>query len=101
MRRDDVLSDATVGWQWLPDDRWMVWLESVAFDRVEATADDAFEALCDQGGGRRAYRRALGVVQELVDTFEPVDASSVTTVAEQRAAFERWYEEIAGGQQKG
>jgi hypothetical protein len=46
----------------------------------------------DQGGGTVAYRVTHEGTQGVVDTFEPVDPGTVTTVAEQRAASDRWYE---------
>lgn len=97
---------------------YAVRIDSAVFEAVEVHADDAFEALClvreqleplgwrlgvagaqvdvwpsgmarDQGGGLRAYRVTGGQVGGLVDTFEPVDPATVTTVAKQQAAIER------------
>jgi hypothetical protein len=121
--RDGVVYQATVAWRLTADYRWTVSIESSAFDTVEARADDAFEALClvraqlepdgwrigvagahidvwpsgmarDQGGGLRAYRMTAERPEGLVDTFEPVDPATVTTVAEQRAEADRLYEEM-------
>lgn len=120
--RDGTVHDATVAWR--RDDRfWIVTIESAAFEPVQARARDAFEALClvreqleplgwrigvvgaqadvwpsgmarDQGQGLRAYRMTEERVGDLVDTFEPVDPVTVTTVVEQRAEADRLYEEI-------
>ncbi|MGW8482224.1 hypothetical protein ACWGJP_03755 [Microbacterium sp. NPDC055903] len=49
----------------------------------------------DQGAGLKAYRITPEQVEKLVDTFEPVDPSTVTTVAVQRAETERMLEEIS------
>jgi hypothetical protein len=43
----------------------------------------------DQGGGLRAYRLTIKGGESLVDTFEPVDPSTVATLAEQRAEVDR------------
>ncbi|HWM15332.1 MAG TPA: hypothetical protein VNP97_01975 [Microbacterium sp.] len=120
--RDGVVDDATIAWR-TEDRLWVVAIDSPAFDPVQARAHDAFEALClvrdelephgwrigvagaqadvwpsgmarDQGGGLRAYRMTEERVGDLVDTFEPVDPATVTTVAEQRAEADRLYEEI-------
>jgi len=48
----------------------------------------------DQGGGLRAYRMTEDRVGDLVDTFEPVDPATVTTVLEQRAEADHLYDEI-------
>jgi len=119
--RAGLARDATVTWQQSADYRsWTVSIESAGFGKAEAQADDAFEALCiireelepfgwrigvagaqadvwpsgmarDQGGGLRAYRIAAERAGELVDTFEPVDPETVTTVALQRAEADRVY----------
>ena len=49
----------------------------------------------DQGAGLRAYRMSVDRVEGLVDTFEPVDPMTVTTVAQQRAEIERLHGELA------
>lgn len=127
--RDGVAHEATVTW-WREDRVWSVAVDSPAFDRVEARDNDAFGALClvreeleplgwrvgvagaqadvwpsgmarDQGGGLRAYRMTVERVEGLVDTFEPVDPATVTTVAEQRAEADRLYEEIRRRGQNG
>jgi len=127
--RDGVVYDATIAWR-TEDRLWVVAIDSPAFESVEARANDAFEALClvrdelephgwrigvagaqadvwpsgmarDQGGGLRAYRMTEERVGGLVDTFEPVDPASVTTVAEQRAEADRLYEEIRRRAQDG
>lgn len=117
--RDGVVHEATVSWRF--EDRvWIVTVESPELGSVEAGADDAFEALCrvreqlepdgwrlgvagaqvdvwpsgmarDQGGGLRAYRLVGTMAGPIVDTFEPVDPATVTTVAEQEAAAERFH----------
>lgn len=118
--RDDVSSDATIAWHYEPAG-WVVRVDSAGFDAVEARADDAFEALClvraqleplgwrvgvagaqpgvwpsgmarDQGGGLTAYRMTVDGAAGTVDTFERVDPATVTTVAEQRAEIDRWWE---------
>jgi hypothetical protein len=122
-RRDGVVHQATIDWQLTSDYRWLVSIESSAFDTFEAQADDAFEALCivrehlepegwrlgvvgaqidvwpsgmarDQGGGLRAYRMTAEGVKGLVDTFEPTDPATAATVAAQRAEADRLYEEM-------
>ena len=121
--RDGVVYEATIAWQWTPDNRWLVSIESSAFAAFEARANDAFEALCivrehlepegwrlgvvgaqidvwpsgmarDQGGGLRAYRMTAEGVKGLVDTFEPADPATAATVAAQRAEADRLYEEM-------
>lgn len=116
--RGDAVHDATVTWWWREDMIWTVVVGSPDLGSVEARADDAFEALCqvrerlepdgwrlgvagaqvdvwpsgmarDQGGGLRAYRLTAEGAGDLVDTFEPVDPATVTTVAEQQAEAER------------
>lgn len=120
--RDGIVRDATVSWRFERTD-WVVTIVSAGFGTAQARADDAFEALCivreelepfgwrigvagaqadvwpsgmarDQGGGLRAYRMTAEQVGDLVDTFEPVDPSTVTTVALQRAETDRLYEAI-------
>lgn len=117
--RDGVVHEATVSWR-LEGAVWIVTVESPELGSVEARADDAFEALCrvreqlepagwrlgvagaqvdvwpsgmarDQGGGLRAYRLTDKVAGPLVDTFEPVDPATVTTVADQQATAERFH----------
>ena len=117
--RDGVVHEATVSWR-LEGTVWIVTVESPELGSVEARADDAFEALClvreqlepagwrlgvagaqvdvwpsgmarDQGGGLRAYRLTDTVAGPLVDTFEPVDPATVTTVADQQATAERFH----------
>lgn len=119
--RDGVTGDATIRWHY---DRghWVVSVDSTEFDRVEARADDAFEACClvreqlepdgwrlgvagaqpgvwpsgmarDQGGGLTAYRMTVHGAAGVVDTFEPVDPATATTVGEQRAEIDRLDEE--------
>lgn len=126
--RDGVAYDATIAWR-TEDRLWVVAIDSPAFESVEARAHDAFEALClvrdelephgwrigvagaradvwpsgmarDQGGGLRAYRMTEERVGDLVDTFEPVDPGTVTTVVEQRAEADRLYDEIRRRAQK-
>lgn len=118
LSKDGFVHVGSVAWQLTDDYRWTVSIACAAFDTVAALADDAFEALClvreqlephgwrigvigaqlgvwpsgmerDQGGGKVAYRQEGGQVGDLVDTFEPVDPSAVTTVAEQQAEVER------------
>ena len=120
--RDGVDHDATISWR-TEDRLWVVAIDSPVFEPVEARANDAFEALClvrdelephgwrigvagaqadvwpsgmarDQGGGLRAYRMTEERVSDLVDTFEPVNPATVTTVAEQRAEADRLHEAI-------
>lgn len=129
VRRGESVAEATIAWRY-EDRLWVVAIESPSFDPVQARADDAFEALSlvrdqlepegwrigvagsradvwpsgmarDQGGGLRAYRITDGRAGDLVDTFEPVDPSSVATVAEQREAADRFYEESARRSQGG
>ena len=126
--RDGVAHEATISWR-AEDRHWVVAIDSPEFEPVEAPAHDAFEALClvrgeleplgwrigvagaqadvwpsgmarDQGGGLRAYRMTEERVGDLVDTFEPVDPGTVTTVVEQRAEADRLYEEIRRRAQK-
>lgn len=116
--RDGVESDATVAWRY-ERGHWVVEITSPEFDPVEAEENDAFEALGlvrerleplgwrigvagaqpgvwpsgmsrDQGGGLTAYRMSSeGVAESVVDTFEPVDPATATTVSEQRAGIDR------------
>ncbi len=117
VRRGDAVHEGTVTWRWREDMVWTVVVGSPELGSVEAQADDAFEALCqvrerlepdgwrlgvagaqvdvwpsgmarDQGGGLRAYRLTAAGPGDLVDTFEPVDPATVTTVAEQQAEAE-------------
>ncbi len=119
--RHGVVSDATVAWGF-NGAMWRVEVVSAAFGSVEASADDAFEALCivreklepfgwrigvagaegdvwpsgmarDQGGGLSAYRIHPGDGESVVDTFAPVDPATVATVSEQRANVARVYGE--------
>lgn len=128
--RDGVVHDATISWRFTEDWRYEVAITSAAFEPVEARANDAFEALClvrealeplgwrvgvagaqadvwpsgmarDQGGGYVAYRMTAENVGGVVNTFEPVDPASVTTVAEQRAETERLLDEIRRNAQGG
>ncbi len=121
--RDGIAREATVTWRLISSYSWSVTLHSSGFGTAEARADDAFEALClvreelepfgwligvagaqadvwpsgmarDQGGGLKAYRMTSEQVGDLVDTFDPVDPSTVTTVAVQRAETERMLDEI-------
>lgn len=121
--REGIVRDATVSWRLDESYSWVVELRCPGFGVAEACADDAFEALCmvreqlepfgwrigvagaqadvwpsgmarDQGGGLRAYRMTSEQVGDLVDTFEPVDPATVTTVARQRAEADRLYDEI-------
>lgn len=118
--RDGIVYPAIVAWRF-EQTYWVVELDATEFGRVEAQANDAFEALClvreqlepsgwrigvvgaqanvwpsgmarDQGGGRRAYRLTSKGGESVVDTFEPVDPASVTTLAEQRVTVDRLYE---------
>jgi hypothetical protein len=115
--RDGIASHATVAWRY-ERGLWVVEITSPEFDAVEARENDAFEALClireqleplgwrigvagaqadvwpsgmarDQGGGLSAYRNTPRVGESIVDTFEPVDPATVTTVVEQRAEIDR------------
>jgi len=126
---DGVGHDATISWRF-EDRLWVVAIDSPVFEPVEARANDAFEALClvrdrlepdgwrigvagsradvwpsgmarDQGGGLSAYRMTEERVGGIVDTFEPVDPATVTTVAEQRTEADRLYEEIRRRAQNG
>ncbi|QNA94133.1 hypothetical protein G4G29_07000 [Microbacterium sp. Se63.02b] len=121
--RDGLVHEATVAWRLTDDHRWAVTISGRAFGTAEAVADDAFEALCivreqlepygwrigvagaqvdvwpsgmarDQGGGLKVYRITAEHVEDLVDTFEPVDPSTATTVALQRAETDRMLDEI-------
>lgn len=121
--RDAIARDAVIAWKRAPNYDWAVSIVSLGFGTSEAQASDAFEALCivreelepfgwrigvagaqadvwpsgmarDQGGGLRAYRMTAEQVGDLVDTFEPVDPETVTTVALQRAETDRLYEAI-------
>ena len=121
--RDGVVHQATIAWQLTPDYRWLVSIESSAFEAFEARANDAFEALCivrehlepqgwrlgvvgaqidvwpsgmarDQGGGKKAYRMTADGVQGVVDTFAPTDPATVATVAAQKAEADRLFEEM-------
>ncbi|MFP7835054.1 hypothetical protein [Marisediminicola sp. LYQ134] len=116
---------ATVAWRY-ESSGWVVRLDSPHFDPIEASADDAFEALCvvrdtleplgwrvgvvgaqadvwpsgmgrDQGGGLTSYRMTTDGAAGIVDTFEPVDPATVTTVAEQRTEIDRLYDESQRG----
>jgi len=127
--RDGVVHEATIAWR-TEDRMWVVSIVSPAFEPVEERAFDAFEALCqvreklepegwrigvagaqadvwpsgmarDQGGGLKAYRMTEEQVGGLVDTFEPVDPATVTTVADQRAEADRLYEAIRRNAQNG
>jgi hypothetical protein len=127
--RAGIVYEATVAWH-LEGPLWAVEITSAEFDPVGAQANDAFEALClvrdqleprgwrigvagaqpdvwpsgmarDQGGGLRAYRMTQRGGESLVDTFEPVDPATVTTVAEQRAQADQVYEEIRRSGQNG
>lgn len=106
------------------DGLWRVSIVSPAFGRFEASADDAFEALCrvreeldaggwrvgvagaqsnvwpsgmarDQGGGLTAYRMTEDGVVGVVDTFAPVDPATTVPVAEQRREADRLLAAIA------
>lgn len=116
------MRDAIVTWRF-ERTTWVVEIISAGFGTARADADDAFEALCiireelepfgwrigvagaqadvwpsgmarDQGGGLRAYRMTAERVGDLVDTFEPVDPETITTVTLQRAETDRLYEAI-------
>lgn len=124
-----AMHEATAAWRY-EGGRWIVTLVSDAFERVEARADDAFEALClvreeleprgwrlgvagaladvwpsgmarDQGGGLKAYRMTEERVADLVDTFAPVDPATVVTLAQQRAEVDRLFERIRSGHREG
>lgn len=121
--REGIVREATVSWRLDGSYSWVVEVRCTGFGTAEARADDAFEALCivreelepyswrigvagaqadvwpsgmarDQGGGLRAYRMTTESVGDVVDTFEPVDPATVTTVAHQRAEADRLHEEI-------
>ena len=123
--RDGVTCDAVVSYWFDGRAFWTVRLESAEFEAVEATENDAFEALCsvravleplgwrvgvtgaraevwpsgmarDQGGGRRVYLLTEAGPQDLLDTFEPVDPSTVATVEQQRAETERLFDAMLG-----
>ncbi|MFW6597217.1 hypothetical protein ACQBAU_05180 [Propionibacteriaceae bacterium Y2011] len=123
MSRNGVGHDATVAWESHDGLTWTVSITCAEFGRVEARADDAFEALChlrdeleplgwrigvagaqvdvwpsgmarDQGGGKVAYRVSADWNHTRVDTFEPVDPDLVATVAEQRAEVDRIFDEL-------
>ena len=124
--RAGLTSPAVVAWRF-ENPGWAVSIESAEFEPVEAHADDAFEALClvreqlephgwllgvagaqldvwpsgmarDQGGGKVAYRMTIDGAMGVVDTFQPVDPATVTTVTHQRAEYDRLLE---AWQQKG
>jgi hypothetical protein len=115
--REGEQSEATIAWRY-EHPSWVVELSSPAFTTVAAQERDAFEALCtirerlepqgwrigvagalpgvwpsgmarDQGGGLTVYRLEPGDLPPYVDTFLPVDPSTVTTVAPQRAEADR------------
>ncbi|MFS0732161.1 hypothetical protein ABC304_09150 [Microbacterium sp. 1P10UB] len=115
--RDGEVSDATVAWSYSRG-LWAVTVTSPAFGTMEASADDAFEALWrireeleplgwrigvagaqadvwpsgmarDQGGGLSAYRVGGGDGESVVDTFAPVDPRTVTTTTTQKAEIDR------------
>jgi hypothetical protein len=121
VERDGIAYEATVAWRY-DRGSWAVKVDSSEFDPVEAQADDAFEALSlvreqleplgwrigvagaqlgvwpsgmsrDQGGGLTAYRMAAEGAAGIVETFEPVDPATVTTVTAQRSEIERLREE--------
>ena len=78
--REGIVRDATVSWRiGVAGAQADVWPSGMARD---------------QGGGLRAYRMSSEQVGDLVDTFEPVDPATVTTVARQRAEADRLYDEI-------
>lgn len=114
--RDGVVVGGTVAWRY-EQGLWVVELASPGFDPVVAREDDAFEALSavrerveplgwrlgvagaqldvwpsgmsrDQGGGLSAYRMTADGAGSVVETFEPVDPASVTSLARQRAHIE-------------
>lgn len=118
--RAGITHQATASWRLDSSYAWVVRVRCRGFGTAEARADDAFEALClvreelepfgwrigvagaqadvwpsgmarDQGGGLRAYRLTSEGAGELVDTFEPVDPSTVTTVAIQQAEADRFF----------
>lgn len=121
--REGIVREATISWRFEQPYSYVVEIRCRGFGTAEARADDAFEALClireelepfgwrigvagaqadvwpsgmsrDQGGGLRAYRMSAERVGDVVDTFEPVDPETVTTVALQRAETDRLYEAI-------
>jgi len=121
--REGIVHEATISWRFEQPYSYVVEIRCPGFGTAEARADDAFEALClireelepfgwrigvagaqadvwpsgmsrDQGGGLGAYRMTGERVGDVVDTFEPVDPDSVTTVALQRAESDRLYEAI-------
>lgn len=121
--REGIVRGASISWRFDEPYSWVVEITSAGFGTAQARAYDAFEALCivreelepygwrigvagaqadvwpsgmarDQGGGLRAYRMTPERVGDLVDTFEPVDPSTVTAVALQRAETDRLYEAI-------
>jgi hypothetical protein len=123
--RGGLASDATVAWRY-DQGAWVVEITSPDFAPLEARENDAFEALCairdrieplgwrigvagaqldvwpsgmarDQGGGLTAYRMTEAGVTGVVDTFEPVDPATVTTVAEQRAESDRLFDAMSRG----
>lgn len=129
MLRDGARHPATAAWSvsWTgPRPAYTVRITCGSLDDgapVEATEDDAFEALCtirdrvepdgwrlgvrgaladvwpsgmarDQGGGLRVYRLTAAGVGELVATFDPVDPADVVTLAEQRAETERLFDRM-------
>lgn len=128
--RDGIVREAMVSWRLDESYAWIVEIRSSGFGTAQARADDAFEALClirdelepfgwrigvagaqsdvwpsgmarDQGGGLRAYRMTTGQIEDLVDTFEPVDPETTTTVAVQRAEADRLYEAIRRSSHRG
>ena len=113
--RDGLVRDASVAWRY-EQGTWVVEISSADFGTVEAREDDAFEALCrirerleplgwrigvagaqadvwpsgmarDQGGGLSAYR--MTAPGGVVDTFAPVDPSTVSALAEQKSEIGR------------
>lgn len=121
--REGIVREATISWRFEQPYSYIVEIRCLGFGTAEARADDAFEALChireelepygwrigvagaqadvwpsgmsrDQGGGLGAYRMTGERVGDVVNTFEPVDPETVTTVALQRAETDRLYEAI-------
>lgn len=117
--RHGVVSEAMVTWRYMHG-VWIVTITSPAFGAIEARENDAFEALCvireqveplgwrigvagaqadvwpsgmarDQGGGLTAYRMSERGGESLLDTFQPVDPETTTSVAAQRAHIDRLY----------